>query len=181
MPKPTAGGKVGLLAGDKASALGASGISPYYMGSIDFKDAAQIKRVLDYYEPLIVKELVENAIIITRSGDIYHCTGTLNDLDTIVELGDKLRGAIVTHNHPIGSDNDYSFSLKDRYLFENYKLARLRGIDEKFIYELNRNSAFLDSEDDVVAGDEETFTNSHLRNIQLARFLGFGYRRWRHE
>ena len=57
-------------------------------------------------------------------------------METIEELGEKLIGAIVTHNHPKGSDNEYSFSDADLRLFLEYKLGRLRGIDEKFIYEL---------------------------------------------
>lgn len=33
------------------------------------------------------------------------------------------------------------FSADDIALFQKYKLAILRGIDEKYVYELNRNAA----------------------------------------
>lgn len=86
----------------------------YCLPRIDFEvdesEAAQIKQVIDWFEANAVTAPVENALIITTSGEIYHCTGKLNTLDPIVELGDKLRGATVTHNHPVGSVNEYSFS-----------------------------------------------------------------------
>lgn len=113
---------------------------------------------------------------ITRSGEIYHCTGGLNTLGKIVELGEKLRGAIVTHNHPRGSVNEYTFSSLDRNLFASFELARLRGVDEYFIYEFNRDATFLDSEEEIPEIMEGY--SAHRRNIQLARFLKYGYRRW---
>ena len=150
--------------------------SPYLIGAIDAKDPNAIKQVLDWAESNIVTAPIENAIIITRVGNIYHCTGGLNTLDSIVELGDKLNGAIVTHNHPVGSVNEYTFSKSDRELFNNFNLARLRGVDEYFTYELNRDVTFLDSEEEIpliMDGYSE-----HIRNIQLARFSKYGYRRW---
>ncbi len=164
----------GLAAG-KRIYFNEGGKSPYLLGNIDFKDAVAVKRVLEWAEARIVTAPVENAIIITQAGDIYHCTGGLNTLTTIEELGDKLKGAIVTHNHPVGSDNEYSFSFKDRMLFTDYKLTRLRGIDERFIYEMNRNPADLDDETAAVA--DETFL-AHFINIKHAKSFGYGYRRW---
>ena len=164
----------GLAAGN-AIYFNEGGKSPYKIGAIDFNDAAQVKQVLDWTEARIVTAPVENAIIITRTGDIYHCTGGLNSLETIEELGERLIGSIVTHNHPLGSDNGYSFSFKDRMLFTNYKLARLRGIDERFIYEMNRNPADLD--DGMAAVADETFL-AHFINIKHAKSFGYGYRRW---
>ena len=120
---------------------------------------------------------VENALIITVAGELYHCTGDLNSLTSIEDLGDKLIGAIVSHNHPIGSDNDYTFSELDRKLFAEYKLEILRGIDEIFIYEFNRNTTFVD--DNLSAEDIPYGFASHNRNMATARHFGFGYRRWR--
>ena len=134
----------GLAAGERTIDFGGGGKSPYKIGEIDFKNAAQVKQVLNWCEARMVNAPIENAIIITAEGEIYHCTGGLNDLETIVELGEKLYGAIVTHNHPVGSVNEYSFSDTDFNLFIDFRLARLRGIDEFFIYELNRNPKDID-------------------------------------
>ena len=166
----------GLSAGERTIDFGGGGKSPYKIGEIDFKNAAQVKQVLDWCEARMVNAPIENAIIITAEGEIYHCTGGLNDLDTIVELGEKLYGAIVTHNHPVGSVNEYSFSELDRALFVEYNLVCLRGIDEKFIYELNRDPKFLDNEDEIPEIMEGY--SVHRLNIRLARFFKYGYRRW---
>ena len=112
---------------------------PYKIGDVDFYDNALVGRTLSWFESLAVNAPIENALIITASGEVYHCTGDLNTLETIEELGQKLRGAIVTHNHPVGSANEYSFSEDDIKLFRDFDLKILRGVDEKFIYELNRN------------------------------------------
>ena len=168
----------GLAAGNIDTTT-TEGSPPKLIGKLESVTEATIKKTLEHYEKQIVTAPIEHAVIVTAAGEIYHCTGDLNTLTTIEDLGEKLYGSYVTHNHPVGSDNDYSFSAKDRMLFEKYKLARLRGIDEKFVYELNLDPDFLDNEDDIVVGDEETFSNSHLMNIKLARFLKLGYRRWR--
>ena len=165
----------GLAAGN-AIYVNEGGRSPYIIGAIDVRDANQVKQVLDWAEARIVKAPIENAIIITKTGDIYHCTGDLNTLNPIVELGDELRGAIVTHNHPKGSDNEYSFSNADENLFINFELARLRGIDERFVYEFNRNSEDIDAV--VLLSEANEFNSRHSLVVELARKLGIGYRRW---
>lgn len=142
---------------------------------------AQVKQVLDWMETRIVTAPVENAVIITRTGDIYHCTGSLNSLDTIVELGEKLYGAIVTHNHPKDSDNEYSFSESDWYIFRDFKLALLHGIDEKFLYEFNRNVSDLDRNNftyEDLMSDKEGVWVRHINVIKLAIENKIGYRRW---
>ena len=144
------------------------------MGAINPKSTAQVKQVLGWFEAAAVTAPVENALIITTAGEIYHCTGDLNTLDSIVELGDKLHGATVTHNHPLSSANEYSFSDDDFKLFKNFGLARLRGIDERFVYELNRNPADLDNAE--VAVGENNY--KHWDNIRIAKNSGVGYRRW---
>ena len=88
-----------------------------------------------------------------------------------------MKGAYVTHNHPIGSDGDYSFSNKDINMFMSYGLQILRGIDEKFVYELNRNSVDIDEEFSVGKTDESSFRHNWV--IKRAKSMGIGYRRWR--
>ncbi len=124
---------------------------------------------------------IEHGIIITTAGEIYHCTGDLNTLKTIEDLGEKLRGAYVTHNHPIGSDNDYTFSDLDKKLFVNFNLERLRGIDERFIYELNH---YLDNNElsgrDLyeIYNMNLNFEDYHYAIMLWALMKGFGYKRW---
>ena len=165
----------GLSAGNKIY-FNEGGKSPSLIGSIDIKDSTQVNRVLEWAEARIVTAPIENAVIITTTGDIYHCTGGLNSIDSILELGEKLKSAIVTHNHPVGSDNEHTFSTDDRTLFDVFKLSRLRGVDEKFIYEFNRNSTQVEDESTAFLYPEGCA--AHLRNIQVARFSKYSYRRW---
>ena len=170
----------GLAAGNTIR-FDESGKSPYKIGAIDFKDAAQVKQVLDWAEARIVTAPVENAIIITQAGEVYHCTGGLNSLDSIVELGRELEGAIVTHNHPVESVNEYSFSNDDWLLFRNYGLKILRGVDERFVYEFNRNPNDLDTDTfsrEELFGDTEGLLWRHIKVIELAKENNIGYRRW---
>ena len=167
----------GLAAGSKTISFNIVGKSPEKIGEIDVKDKSVIKHVLDWAEASIVAAPIENAIVITAVGGIYHCTGNLETIESIVELGDKLNGAIVTHNHPIGSSNEYSFSDADWNLFRDYNLFRLRGVDEKFVYELNRNADDIDVAE-IFASE---YNYKHWDNVRKAKKSGFGYRRWKHE
>ncbi len=169
------------MAAGKRIYFNEGGKSPYLLGNIDFKDAVAVKRVLEWAEARIVTAPIENAVIITTTGEIYHCTGGLNSLDTITELGDKLRWAIVTHNHPVGSVNEYSFSNDDWFLFRDYGLKILRGVDERFVYEFNRNPANSDVDNfsrEELFRDAEGLLWRHIKVIELAKENNIGYRRW---
>ena len=98
------------------------------------------------------------------------------------QLGEKLEGAHVTHNHPPGAlENDNTFSDDDFNNFEYFNLARLRGIDKKFVYELNRNT-----QDNELAGYDLTeiydlgfdYEDYHVAIMIKALIKGYGYRRW---
>lgn len=68
-----------------------------------------IDKTLKYFEEEIVNAPVENAIIITAKGEVWHCAGDLNGIPKkyFSQLGEKLKGAYVTHNHPPGAlEND---------------------------------------------------------------------------
>ena len=133
---------------------------------------------MNYFENQIVNASIENAVIFTATGDIYHCTGKLDGIGEIEKLGDKLKGSIVTHNHPISAEGDYSFSRDDQILFRDFELARLRGIDDRYLYEFDRDSSIVD--DDMP--DFRTvnrFNYWHGESIKFARKLGIGY--WRRE
>ena len=96
-----------------------------------------------------------------------------------MDLGDEIIGSLITHNHP-KTETNYSFSNADINLFEKYKLSKLRGIDDKYIYELDRtkkpslsNPSFNDNLEDI--------TLEHLRLIQYAIDNNISYRRWKND
>ena len=80
-------------------------------------------------------------------------------------------------NHPVGSDNEWSFSKADIDLFTLYELSVLRGIDEKYVYELNRFLQDIDKMPTFAEAEELVFRHSMV--IQEAKRRGFGYRRWK--
>lgn len=124
-------------------------------------------------------EKIENAIVITKDGEVWHCFGIANRVFPDSDLGDKLYGAYVTHRHPI-EETAYSFSGYDYDLFEYYKLPLLRGVDEKYIYEFNRSGKVVDDVNDFA--DEMTFEDyQHLRNIDMSKEKGIGYWRWKND
>jgi hypothetical protein len=94
-----------------------------------------------------------------------------------VDLGEKLRGAYVTHNHPKGSDNEYSFSDLDYQLFREYELQYLAGIDEKYIYELTREGKTVDAPPMLSEATPDDVR--HVIIIKSALFDGYGYTRKR--
>ena len=164
-----------MAASDKIESA-VSGGSPVFLGRIDSTEL--IRPTLEFFENRIVNSEMENAIIITTENEVYHCIGNKNNIDSIEELGDKLKGAYVTHNHPIGSVSEHSFSGLDWSFFERYNLKILRGIEEKFIYELNRNKADSNLSDLILDGDLD-LNGGHNTILIKALNAGYGYRRWR--
>ena len=153
--------------------------SPELLGTLP-NNPADKEEALKYYEGQIADQPIENGIVITPEGEVYHTTGDENTLNPILDLGNKLNGATVTHNHPVG-ESEYSFSKDDLTLFMDYELERLRGTDEKFVYEFNRNSEDIDN-DDLTVEDMMSGNNYlHLKVIERAKILGIGYRRWKRD
>lgn len=104
----------------------------------------------------------------------------MNGVYPDADLGDELKGTVVSHNHPVGSDNEYSFSKLDIQLFLNNELAVLRGIDEKYIYELTRNSEEIDEPLSLFELMELNGEyGRHEKVIDTARKMKIGYRRWK--
>ena len=60
----------------------------------------------------------------------------------------------------------------------NYGLIRLRGCDERYTYELTRDSSNID-EYPYDSLDMEDCRHSVV--IELAHEYGFGYRRWKND
>ena len=119
------------------------GNPPKLIGKLEDMTPVTIKTTLEHYEAQIVNAPIEHAVIITRTGEIYHCNGDVHGIPKsyFEQMRHELEGAHITHNHPPGAkENDNTFSNDDFNNFNYFKMARLRGIDEKFLYELNRNA-----------------------------------------
>lgn len=167
---------VGLSAGENA------GIVPDHPGpelleSLDFSDEKLVQSKLAEYEAQIVSQPTENAIVITKAGKVYRCTGDLNGVYPDADLGEQLIGAVMTHNHPAGSTNEYSFSSADLSLYMDYNLKCLRGVDEHFIYEFTRDTSELDEH--ISLFDMTDFDSRHEQVIDMAKRYRIGYRRWK--
>ena len=162
-----------------ADSLNIKNISPRKIGQLTDISVDTLNQEILKYEKLIARAKIENAVIFTATGAIYHCTGELNGIDTILEIGEKLNGATVTHNHPDDSNNEYSFSEADVTLFRSYNLKRLRGIDQKYIYEFNRN--LRDIEAPIPFSHLHEYNSWHSQIILIAKSNGWGYRRQERE
>lgn len=168
---------VGLSAG-KNTGIVPDHPAPELLESIDFSDEKLVQSRLAEYEAQIVSQPIENAIVITKAGNVYRCTGDLNGVYPDADLGEQLIGAVMTHNHPAGSTNEYSFSSADLSLYMDYKLKCLRGVDERFFYEFTRDASELDEH--ISLFDMTEFDSRHEQVIDMAKRYGIGYRRWRH-
>lgn len=143
---------------------------------IDITDKAVLKSKIKEYGRLIKDEPIENAIVILKNGEVKRCYGGLNGVWPNSDLGDTLRGSIMLHNHPLGSDNEYSFSNADINLFVDYELEMLQGIDEKFIYQISRTD---DTVDEVIPLAKFTEYDSRSETVRgRIKKMGYGYRRW---
>lgn len=107
---------------------------------IDFSNTRLVKsKIRHYTEQIAGDNTKENAVCITKSGSVYHCSGVSGAVYPDFDLGDELAGAYVTHNHPI-SETHFSFSDRDISLFMEYKLPELVGADEKYVYTISRTA-----------------------------------------
>lgn len=110
------------------------------LSRIDYKDKHLVQSRMRWYtEQIVGDNTKENAVCITRKGEVYQCFGTINRVFPDYDLGDELAGAYVTHNHPISATR-FSFSDADISLFMEYKLPELVGTDEQYIYRLRRTA-----------------------------------------
>ncbi len=137
-----------------------------------------INKTLNKYEKLIKNDKIENAIIITKEGKVYQCFGNKTNVWPDYDLKDELRGAVVTHNH-VSTETNYGFSKSDTRLFKEYQLSRLRGIDDKYTYELNSNKGpVLNIPEDY---QFKEYGYEHLMSIQYAIDNNIYYMRWNNE
>ena len=166
----------------KRSGLGAKGEGslvpdhkkPEIIGKVDFLNPDMIQSVLEKFEASAVEEKIETACVISKDGTVYKCYGSEDRVYPDADLGDKLIGAHVTHNHP-AEETSWSFSDDDMDLFVEYKLARLRGCDEKYIYEFTLEPDDIDTD---VEDWQDEYRYQHVRMIEEAKKRKIGYRRW---
>lgn len=143
------------------------------------KSEENIIKTLKNYENKIKNDKIENAIVITKTGEVYQVFGDENGVEPNKILKDKLFGAYITHNHT-KDRTEYSFSVEDLKMFEEYKLTKLRGVDYKYSYELDgRKSPVLDRITFDNIGEDDTMR--HLSSIDYALDKNVYYMRWRNE
>lgn len=150
---------------------------PALLKKIDYSSKKAVKNELKSFEKNAITEEVETACVVTTNVEVYKCFGIEDRVFPDYDLKEKLKGASVSHNHPI-DETVFSFSKDDLQLFIEYDLDVLRGCDEKYTYEFNRNPAEIDEPME----DWMNFENyNHVNIIRLAKEYGIGYRRWKNE
>lgn len=150
---------------------------PKLLGNINVKDNKEINNILKNYEKIIKNDTIENAIVITKKGEIYQCFGNANNVWVDIDLGKELNGAIVTHNHP-KDETYFGFSEQDIKLFEKYDLESLRGVDYKYVYELNRNKKTVLK---YPTFDTDDVGLEHIKSIDYAIKNNIYYMRWKND
>ena len=91
-------------------------------------DTKAVHKTLTEYEKSAILEPIETACVITKDGKVYKCFGSETNVHPEFDLGENLRGAIVSHNHPI-EKTEYTLSREDITLFKQYDIqvfARMR-------------------------------------------------------
>ena len=146
---------------------------PKPIKTINPNDKASVLAEIAVFEKWAANSAIENACVITRNGEVYYCFGIEDRVFVDYDLGDKLTGAFVSHNHVKGI-SEYSFSNDDFDLFIAYSLKLLRGIDNKYEYELSNDYSDVPSEPEILTYED----SQHFMTIRSAESYGVGYRRW---
>ena len=167
----------------KAAGLAASGGNeeewhdpPKLLEKLEKVDYNIAVEKLKQYEPEIAELKVENAVVVTQDGEVWRCFGTEQNVYPNVDLGEKLRGAYVTHNHPY-EHTEYSFSDDDFNLFSDYELSVLRGVDDRYEYQLSRVELEVDAAPDFTEIQNSDDLVQHNDAIGYANAQNVGYRR----
>ena len=164
-----------------AAKIGGNGIpeheEPQFVKNINSKDKKAVNKELKDFEKSAINESIETACVITKDGEVFKCFGVEDRVFPDFDLKDKLKGASVSHNHPI-DETSYTFSVPDLSLFMEYDLEVLRGCDKKYTYEFTRDATKIDDFPEEWM-NEENFAHSQI--IDLAKKYGIGYRRWENE
>lgn len=151
---------------------------PKLMKSIDYNDKNAVMEEITSFESGAKGKAIETACVITKDGKVYRCHGTKDRVFPDFDLKNEIKGATISHNHPIG-ETAYSFSGDDLSLFMIYELDVLRGCDEVYTYEFTRNASEIDEFVDVDIDSLTEKDYQHFQMIREAKARGIGYRRWR--
>ena len=115
-------------------------------------------QTLEKYEKQIVNKTTENAVIIDKEGQTYLLEGNSPNSIYIKNMEDKLKGSYMTHNHQ-EKETYYSLSGFDISEFMETEMQKLRGIDYKYIYEVEKTK-------DTIKVDRETIIHEFGDIIQ---------------
>lgn len=155
---------------------------------------------LEKYEKEIMNKDVENAIIIEKNGQVYLVESKEQSSVNIKSIGEeKLKGAYVTHNHP-QQVTHYSFSAFDISEFMETGIQKFRGVDNKYIYEIeklaetifvNRDKVFYEFGSTIrnKIFDEHIWPQKLDADLveydlivkEMAKMYNFRYRRWEND
>lgn len=149
---------------------------PVYLGKISMSDLAKIDQMLTSFEAENRDAEYEKALVILQDGNVYECHGTAQSVYPDADLGDKIKGSIITHNHP-AEYTEYSFSDLDCGLFEEFELQVLRGVDKRYGYELTRLHNEVDELKSIFEITESDDEAQHEMVKGWAVKRGYGYSR----
>ncbi|MCR5271997.1 MAG: hypothetical protein K6E13_03325 [Lachnospiraceae bacterium] len=144
---------------------------PKHIDTIDFNNPDAVKSILNSYENRARSLDHETACVITTEGKVYECYGIKDRVWVDADLGDELKGAIVSHNHHIDV-TEFSLGSDDMSLFASYELKELHGCDEKYTHILSRINKTLDP----LPEDWMNVENyQHATVVMWAERYGYGY------
>lgn len=147
---------------------------PKYIRRIDITNQREVERAVKSFEDANRNGDTEHALVIMADGSIYECYGTEQNVYPDADLGDRIRGGMIAHNHP-AAYTEYALSKQDCALFEEYGLQVLRGVDEKYTYELTRIHDVVDDFLEWGEMTQEDFQNEWVKD--WAARNGYGYAR----
>ena len=151
---------------------------PVELERIDYTNKELVRSTLEKYETVIADQEIENAVVVCADGAVIWCFGTKDHVYPDADLGERLKGASATHNHPPSSGHEYSFGNEDISTFMEYDMAYLRGIDEKYVYELSRDSDVRDEQPSIfTAMSHPGEMTRHSKVIEEAKSRHIGYTR----
>lgn len=147
---------------------------PEYIKTIDIKNKKAVEKELLDFENESIHEKIETACVITNDGKVYRCFGVEDGVFPDYDLGEEIRGAYISHNHP-ESKTEYSFGKSDFELFCQYELEELRGFDVKYSYKFDRHNKKRDARKDLFDMTDEDW--QHDESIKRAEMIDVGYTR----
>ena len=105
-----------------------------YYEILDRVEYENAEEEIDKWNEQFRYELVENAVVVDKNGDVHHFVG---DERRVGIFGVDLDGAYVTHNHP-ESEGIVSFGADDFYfLREHQGIACLQCVNPEYTYRIN--------------------------------------------